>query len=81
MEAGVALLVNAIIADPKFFLVLVGLFVLGAYIPLFGVPSPKKEEEALLDQIRRELQDLKGHIDTRLDSVERSLRELSNSLP
>ena len=79
---GVAFLVDAISKDPKFFLLMAGFFVFGPYIPefLFG-DFAKKEEEALLDQIRQELEDLKGHIDTRLDSFEESLRNLLNSLP
>ncbi len=62
--AGVAVLADAISKDPKFFVVMAGFFVFGPYIPkfLFG-DFAKKEEEALLDQIRQELGDLKGHIE------------------
>lgn len=82
VATGVAVLEDAISKDPNFFLVMAGFFVFGPYIPkfLFG-DFAKKEEEALLDRVRQELEGLKGHIDTRLDSVERILRNLSNSVP
>jgi hypothetical protein len=75
---GVVVLVGSLLMDvvrehPIVLGLLAGLFVIGHIV--------SSERNEVIRQLRQELQSLERHIDSKLDSIERGLWDLSKNLP